>query len=476
MHHDNLASPGLRLGLALVFALTMGGPVLAEQTGGGGPKKSDCLVEFDFGSNTPTKAKRNKTFFECNDCDASCDADGQPNGVCEFHFEVCPNQCDPPVTLKRLRVRGAAGNASTSSTTCSEYTASVKTKRHGKKPGTKTVRVLAKSKKPRLTDNDSLIFKCKPSTGTCPTTTTTTPTTTTTTTIPQFLDFTTGPPDLVSCVSGHTYDAPTGGNVIKDLHCGGLNIGGGPSTVAEGATPENATSRFTITGCTGSVCNLGPTTAPGVGFECTDTGCNFGPPLPIANAGTSTCVLNTFSSPGGGTIDASTGDGATMVPLSSNTFLTGNAIAPCPRCVAGTCERGPDAGNACTTTNAAGTTQECQPDGTNLGSLAVDLTPLTGGLTSLSDAGGLFCPGQGAPTNPAVGPKPGCFGSASCQRIEEQGSPAGPLTPGVPAASTLASVFCVPETPGALGTLVNLAAGLPGPGATSLPGTLNLVP
>jgi hypothetical protein len=219
-------------------------------------------------------------------------------------------------------------------------------------------------------------------------------------------DFTTGPPDLVGYVSGHSFDSVVGGSVLKNLHCGGLNIGAGASTVAEGATPENATSRFAITGCTGSVCNLGPTFAAGVGFDCTNTGCNFGPPLPIANAGTSTCVLNTFASPGGGTIDVATGDGATAVPLSSNTFLTGNATAPCPRCVAGSCERGPNAGNSRTTTDAAGTTQDCQPDGTNLGSLAVDLTPLTGGLTSLADAGRLFCPGQGAPTNPAVGPSP----------------------------------------------------------------------
>jgi hypothetical protein len=292
----------------------------------------------------------------------------------------------------------------------------------------------------------------------------------------HFLDFTTGPPDLVGCVSGHAYNAAVGGSVVKTLHCGGLNIGGGPSTVAEGATPENATNRFAITGCAGSVCTLGPTLAAGVGFDCTTTGCNFGPPLPIPNGGTSTCVLNTFSSPGGGTIDVSTGDGSTVVPLSSNTFLTGNSTAPCPRCVAGFCERGPNVGNACTTSNAAGTTLQCQPDGTNLGVLAVDLTPLTGGLAMKSDAGGVFCPGQGASTNPGPINKSGCFGLATCRRIEEQGSAAGALTPNVPAPATLASVFCVPETPGVPGQLVNLAAGLPGPGATSLRGTLTLRP
>jgi hypothetical protein len=72
-----------------------------------------------------------------------------------------------------------------------------------------------------------------------------------------------------------------------------------------------------------------------------------------------------------------------------------------------------------------------------------------------------------------VGPKPGCFGSTACRRVEEAGIAAGAISINGPAASTrLASVFCVPETPGALGQLINLAAGLPGPGATSLPGTV----
>jgi hypothetical protein len=286
----------------------------------------------------------------------------------------------------------------------------------------------------------------------------------------------TGAPDLVGCTSGHSYDATVGGSVLKDLHCGGLIIGGGPSTVAEGATPEGATTRFSITGCVGSVCTLGPVSSPGAGFDCSDTGCTFGPPLPISNAGTSTCVINTFSGPGGGTADLSDGTSSAVVPLASNLFLTGNAVASCPRCVAGTCDRGPDAGMSCTTGNAFGTTQDCQSDGTNLGNIAVDLTPLNTGLASTSDAGGLFCPGQGAATNPATGSKAGCFGNGTCQRIENQGIPFGPLSVGVPANGRLASVFCIPETPGALGQLINLAAGLPGPGSTSLHGTVVVNP
>jgi hypothetical protein len=46
----------------------------------------------------------------------------------------------------------------------------------------------------------------------------------------------------------------------------------------------------------------------------------------------------------------------------------------------------------------------------------------------------------------------------------------GPITPSVPVLATLASVFCIPQTSNGL---VNFAADLPGPGATSLVGSYN---
>ena len=54
--------------------------------------------------------------------------------------------------------------------------------------------------------------------------------------------------------------------------------------------------------------------------------------------------------------------------------------------------------------------------------------------------------------------------------ITETGSPGGPITPNVSAPATLASVFCIAATSNGL---VNFAADLPGPGATSLVGTYN---
>ena len=64
----------------------------------------------------------------------------------------------------------------------------------------------------------------------------------------------------------------------------------------------------------------------------------------------------------------------------------------------------------------------------------------------------------------------GCFGSTACATITENGTPAGPMALNTPAGGTLASVFCIPATSNGL---VNFAANLPGPGATTLPGTFN---
>ena len=103
-------------------------------------------------------------------------------------------------------------------------------------------------------------------------------------------------------------------------------------------------------------------------------------------------------------------------------------------------------------------------DGSHVGPIIVNLSPLTTGIATMTNATGAFCPGQ---TN-ASGHLFGCFGSAACRTITENGSPAGLLTNGSPAAATLASVFCIAATGNGL---VDASADLPGPGAVSLPGT-----
>ncbi len=342
-----------------------------------------------------------------------------------------------------------------------------------------------------------------------PTTSTTmTPVTTTTTTTggsvtPAFLDFTTGTP---GGTCGTTQDGSSA--VIKNLTCGGLNIGGGGSVVAEGPTPDGSVSRFAIS-CTGNSCTISPTSvAPPVntaGPDCTDVGCNFGTPLPIPNPGIpslTTCVHNTWASPASGTLDLGTGVSTTNVNLTSDIYLTGNLAQPCPQCSGsgspgspgtGTCDRGPRATMACTSTNSEGYTRDCPSggvgsagtpcpggpgngscpanncpcgvgggnccDGSHVGPINVNLSPLTTSTATDTDPAGIFCLGQTSA---------GCFGSGACRTITENGSPAGPITVGTPASATLASVFCIAATGNGL---VDASAALPGPGAVSLPGT-----
>src|SRR5262249_52711772 len=153
---------------------------------------------------------------------------------------------------------------------------------------------------------------------------------------------------------------------------------------------------------------------------------------------------------------------------------TGNVTQPCPKCVAGTCDRGPRAGMACTTTSSTGYTRDCPTggvgspaspcpggpgtpsgcpadncpctpgggqccDGSHVGAIAINLSPLPTGTASATDPGGLFCPGQTAT-------QAGCFGITACRTINESGVAAGPIFTGVPADATLASVFCIPAT------------------------------
>lgn len=310
------------------------------------------------------------------------------------------------------------------------------------------------------------------------------------------------------------------GTKLADIGCGGLDIGGGTSTVAEGPVPNGSISRFTAI-CENNDCDLCPSLTAevlpsGGRVECTDTGCSFGPPLPIENAGTSTCVINTFLNPAFGVLSRTTGEATITFPLNSQTYLTGDPTSPCPYCTngienpdtgqpevlvgsienpqTGTCDGGATPGAVCITTNSQGLTNNCLPGGVdasnncqvgstcadgsvNLGGLQVTLANATTGTSERETADGFFCPGQDDP-NP---PKEGCFGvhtggnGQSCRKITVNGSPAGPLALDTPTGVTLGSVFCIPAVPVSgpsdPGNLINFAANLPGPGAVALIGT-----
>src|SRR5262249_36219621 len=203
-------------------------------------------------------------------------------------------------------------------------------------------------------------------------TTTTSTTPTTSTTLPpgtELLDVTTvaGSGSCGSVLDGSD-------TVIRAIACGGLDLGGGNSSVPEGLIPDGATSRVLVGPCSGSVCGLAPSDGSGGGIDCTDVGCNFGPPLPIPNGSLSTCVINTFASAGSCSLHESTGELTLSVPLSSHVFITGNGGQPCPRCSAtgsptspgsGTCDRGASMGLPCMTTNSQGLSSDCLPGGSD---------------------------------------------------------------------------------------------------------------
>jgi hypothetical protein len=142
-------------------------------------------------------------------------------------------------------------------------------------------------------------------------------------------------------------------------------------------------------------------------------------------------------------------------------------VQPCPVCVDGTCNFGPNQGQPCVGVGVDGTTQDCPPDGYFfLAPLSVTLDPLTTGTSSQAadtpQKNGLFCPFQG---------NAGAFKAPAARLITMQGAPAAGGLDTTAKDATLVSAFCIPKTGS---VVIDGAANLPGPGATSLGGTLQL--
>jgi hypothetical protein len=322
-------------------------------------------------------------------------------------------------------------------------------------------------------------------------------------------------------------DSDTAGTTkISDLGLGCLYVGGGnANTIPPGPIPSGATSYFDVSGtnlnasngrsiydctkgagpgkhcinaacnvdadcdgtagsCTGGHCMPGtqnPLVTGGAPLACTtdndcggaagtcalDAKCYFGPPLqflspPPAGALT-TCVINVVEGDAAGTGNSTLGTSAVNLPLSSRVYITGNVASPCPHCVSGTCTYGDNAGKACTTTADSLTTQQCPPALNGFQApLPVALNPLTTGASSRTAADGNFCPMQRTA---------GAIGKATAQNIHQSGTPAGNITDMAPHPAVLAYVFCIPATGS---PAVDGVADLPGPGATSLSGNVQL--
>jgi hypothetical protein len=128
--------------------------------------------------------------------------------------------------------------------------------------------------------------------------------------------------------SGEIDSDTAGTTTIVDLGLGCLYIGGGGATsVPPSRVVDGSTSVFGVAG-TGAIVPLvasagnGPVGNTNTGMACTadancgrgagtcalDANCFFGPPLPIVNAGLSTCVVNGIQTDGSGTLTPASGD------------------------------------------------------------------------------------------------------------------------------------------------------------------------
>jgi hypothetical protein len=127
-------------------------------------------------------------------------------------------------------------------------------------------------------------------------------------------------------------------------------------------------------------------------------GAIFGAPIPLSTGGVPACVVSRLRSPLAGSADPATGCGDLHLALTSTVYLGSEVAQPCPRCVGdriandgrkdGRCDRGPSAGNACDANAAStlfGTTSnDClPPPASAVGTLAIDLAPLTTGSVRL---------------------------------------------------------------------------------------------
>jgi hypothetical protein len=215
---------------------------------------------------------------------------------------------------------------------------------------------------------------------------------------------------------------------------------------------------------------LGAPTVPGA--ECTtdadcgantdtcqaDPRCYTTEPLDYATSGFTVCLVNIVQNDVTGTVDIASGETDYTMPLATRVYLF-----PCPKCVAGQCGDGKNAGDTCDTTQGGGTSVSCAPlDRNYFGTIATNLVSTTGTSTLSSDSAGVFCSGQ---------PHPGAFGLADARTITEQGSPAGDLRDFALHEYTRATTGCVP---GSSNATINLAGGLPFPLAVATQATLQM--
>ena len=289
---------------------------------GGGSPLTDCYALFELAADVPLSGSSLST-VTCTDGDPSCDADGIPDGVCQFSMRVCahvpgfpgcrPRRIGeiwlsggviplPPVPLSRER--------------CGEFGrvgVPIRRLKRGAKlrPGKAKLRLKATSKvlNPQR-DFDRLYLRCLPSPAPC-----------VDSNCPKELDMTVtslgSDLDAGWTGAGHNFASADEWNLALGLS--GCNATGYPSCTVDG--PKGAT---------------------------------FGPPLPLLAAGIPVCLVSRFVDHGvSGRANVQTGSISVGVSVVADVYLTA-ATDVCPRCTgatvgdAGTCDSGTNEGAPCT--------------------------------------------------------------------------------------------------------------------------------
>ncbi|MBY0278869.1 hypothetical protein K2Z84_26330 [Candidatus Binatia bacterium] len=308
---------------------------------------------------------------------------------------------------------------------------------------------------------------------------------------------------------GAIYDAASGGTKIADLGGSCSYFGGGNSAYFPAAQPASGdTRRFDATSCSGDVlplvgsaggaaagCLEGPSADVKVCLNDTRLRCNVdadcprpatsygsfafvgrcakaprcfsGAPFPFYSSLANACVVPISASSATGSVRPATGEisysiaGSNIVYIDLANFFP---ATPCPQCIEGTCVGGARDGQACTPTGSLNqTSTDCLPKEADF------FTFVGGGTTTLATApgamsapDGMFCPGQR---------NAGAFGVSRVRRIEMNGTPAGSLLDLQPHPATFLTLGCGAASGD---SLVDGLADLPGPGAGSVTGVLQM--
>lgn len=235
--------------------------------------------------------------------------------------------------------------------------------------------------------------------------------------------------------------------------------GSGPSDCTKGSGP-------------GSSCANGALGTDGMGTCNSDSDCGaptacqpkpncfFGPPIPVPNGGLSACVISAFRTDLCGQVTLAPPAATFATALSSFVYLTLNEESPCPRCESGVCNSGERAGLSCTPIGTQLTSVDCPPlRNTFVATLNVVVPELTSGTSTLTAADGLFCDGQAVP---------GAMGIQAVRTVTETGT--SPALNGLSLEMNLVGTFCIAPS----GTVVDILGGLPGVGALSAVGQVDL--